>query len=72
MKVKEHFQKQQEKKFELDLSFAQWLDYYMEIPTEDELNLMEQSMMSDKPTIQSLSFTPHPLNNTYYQPLQGA
>ena len=61
MKVKEHLQKAKEKEHELDWSFAEWLDLFRNVPTSKELDEMERDSLK----ISSL-------NNTNYQPLQGA
>lgn len=61
MKVKEHLQKTKEKEHELDWSFAEWLDYFRNVPTSKELDEMERDAIK----ITSI-------NNTNYQPLQGA
>ena len=61
MKVKEHLQKTKEKEYELDWSFAEWLDYFRNVPTSKELDEMERDAIK----ITSI-------NNTNYQPLQGA
>lgn len=61
MKVKEHLQKTKEKEYELDWSFAERLDYFRNVPTIKELDDMERD---------SLKITS--INNTNYQPLQGA
>ncbi len=61
MKVKEHLQKAKEKEHELDWSFAEWLDLFRNVPTSKELDEMERD---------SLKTTS--INNTNYQPLQGA
>lgn len=60
MKVKEHFQKTQEKENQLDWSFAEWLDYFSKEPTSKELDDMERDSKLTS------------INNTNYQPLQGA
>lgn len=61
MKIKKELQEQKEKEFELDLSFSQWLDYFIKKPTNKELDDMESEIQKNKPQ-----------NNQYYQPLQGA
>ncbi len=61
MKVKEHLQKIKEKEHELDWSFAEWLDLFRNVPTSKELDEMERDAIK----ITSI-------NNTNYQPLQGA
>lgn len=61
MKVKEHLQKTKEKEHELDWSFQEWLDYFSKEPIPKELDNMERD---------SLKITS--INNTNYQPLQGA
>lgn len=61
MKVKEHLQKIKEKEYELDWSFTEWLDYFRNVPTSKELDEMERD------SLKSIS-----INNTNYQPLQGA
>jgi len=59
--VTEHLQKTTEKEFELDYSFAEWLDHFSNELTTKELYEMEKD---------SLKVTS--LNNSNYQPLQGA
>lgn len=61
MKIKNQLQKQQEKEFQENLSFAEWLDYFRNEPTSKELDDMEKE-----------SFKVTPMNNTYYHPLKGA
>ena len=61
MKVKEHLQKAKEKEHEIDWSFAEWLDLFRNVPTSKELDEMERDSLK----ISSI-------NNTNYQPLQGA
>ncbi|MFW0695931.1 hypothetical protein ACN09X_06025 [Aliarcobacter butzleri] len=61
MKVKEHLQKAKEKEHELDWSFAEWLELFRNVPTSKELDEMERDALK----ISSI-------NNTNYQPLQGA
>ncbi|OHE19774.1 MAG: hypothetical protein A2540_10000 [Sulfurimonas sp. RIFOXYD2_FULL_37_8] len=61
MKIKNQLQKQHEKDFEGNLSFAEWLDYFSKEPTSKELDDMEK---------ESLKITP--INNKHYQPLKGA
>lgn len=61
MKIKEQINKQQDKDMELaDLSFQEWLDYFSKEPTSKELDDMERESK-----IKSI-------NNTNYQPIQGA
>lgn len=60
MKVKEHLQKTKEKEFELNWSFQEWLDYFSKEPTSKELDDMERGSKITS------------INNTNYQPLQGA
>lgn len=57
MKVKELSQRQQKKVFEQNLSFEEWLDFFIKQPTRKELDEMELHASS---------------NNTNYQPRQGA
>lgn len=61
MRVNEQHQQKQEKTFEENLSFAQWLDYFSKEPTSKELDDMERE-----------SFKTTSIKNTNYQPLQGA
>ena len=63
MKLKDGLLKQQQKEFEENLSFAEWLDYFSKEPTEKELNEMDKSFNKRKV---------HSQNNPLYQPLQGA
>jgi hypothetical protein len=65
MKIKNQLQKQRDKEFELDWSFAQWLDYFRSEPTSKELDEMEKESKDKR------RFT-YPLNNPYYHPLRGA
>lgn len=60
MRVKEQHQKQVDKELELDWSFAEWLDYFSKEPTSKELDDMERDLKLIS------------INNTNYQPLQGA
>lgn len=66
MKVKEQMQKQQEKAFQEELSFAQWLDHSMDEPSNEELDAMQKEFKTKK------LYRLRPSNNTYYYPLQGA
>ena len=66
MRVKEQMQKQQEKAFQEELSFAQWLDHFMDEPSSGELVAMQKEFQTKKPNRR------HPSNNPYYYPLQGA
>lgn len=61
MKIKNRLQKQQEKEFQENLSFAEWLDYFSKELTSKELDDMERE-----------SFKITPINNKYYHPLKGA
>lgn len=65
MRVKEMSQNQQEKDFELNLSFEEWLDYYNKEPNCKELNVMEKHLNKPYSKI-------YPYNNPNYQPKQGA
>lgn len=56
MKVKERSLKNQQRDFELDISFAEWLDYFSKKPTSKEIDDMEKQSS----------------NNPNYQPLKGA
>lgn len=60
MKVKEQHQKQADKELELDWSFAEWLDHFSKEPSCKELDDMESDSKLTS------------INNTNYQPLQGA
>lgn len=61
MKIKNQLQKQQDKEFQENLSFAEWLDHFKSELTSKELDNMEK---------ESLKITP--INNKHYQPLKGA
>lgn len=61
MKKNKQLHKQQDREFELDLSFAQWLDYFSKEPTSKELDEMENTVQKNKSQ-----------NNPYYHPLKGA
>jgi len=61
MKVKEDLQKTKEKEFELDWSFQEWLNYFLKEPRSKEQGDRERE-----------SFKVTSINNTNYQPLQGA
>ena len=61
MKIKNLTHKRQEKEFQLDLSFQEWLDYFSKEPTSKELDDMENEVRKNNPQ-----------NNPYYNPLQGA
>ena len=64
MKFKDKLLKEQDKKFEKDLSFEERLDYFSKELTTKELDDMEKQIKK------SNSFQTS--NNTSYQPLQGA
>lgn len=70
MKMNNHTMLEQEKQFELDLSYAQFLKETQEEPTSDELDDMEKVFCKSK--ILKTHKHLHPLNNLYYQPLKGA
>lgn len=67
MRVKEKMQQDKDLAFEDDLSFAEYLQHYMSEPTEAELDAMEHELK-----IKSTIPSHQPLNNTYYNTLQGA
>lgn len=56
MRVKEHLLQLQEEAFKQELSFKEWLYFYMDEPTEKELNDMEKSLYRSIP---ANSKTPH-------------
>jgi hypothetical protein len=60
MHVKESYQKEQEELFAQNLSFEEWLVHYKNEP------------LSDKEIRRLRRFLKNPLNNSSYQPLQGA
>jgi len=66
MRVKEQLQKQQEKAFQEELSFAQWLNHFMDEPSNEELDAMEKEFTKKQ------LYKLQPSNNPYYFPLQGA
>lgn len=61
MRVNAQHQQEQEKTFEENLSFAQWLDYFSKEPTSQEIDDMERDYCKHTS-----------INNTNYHPLQGA
>lgn len=61
MKSNQYKQIQQQSKFEQDLCFTKWLDYFQKELTSKELNTRKKD---------SLKITS--INNLNYQPLQGA
>lgn len=61
MKIKNQLQKQQEKEFQENLSFAEWLAHFRSELTSKELDDMEREF-----------FKITPINNMHYQPLKGA
>ncbi len=65
-KVKDKLTQQQDKEFELDLGYEEWLKDNFKEPREDEINRMERRL--DKPFFLSTK----PLNNETYNPLKGA
>lgn len=67
MRVKEQMQEEREVAFREDVSFAEWLDYFSNEPTSQELDAMEQALQ-----IKSTPLVSHPFNNTHYNTLQGA
>lgn len=65
MKLKDKLQKEQDNEFEQDLSFEEWLDFFIKEPTKKEIDDMEKQI--DK----SNQFKA--TNNISYHPfLQGA
>jgi len=70
MKINMQTMLEQEKQFELDLSYAEYLRETNPPLSSDELDDME------KVFCESTILKPHkylkPLNNLYYQPLRGA
>lgn len=64
-----HTMLEQEKQFELDLSYAQFLKETQEEPTSDELDDMEKVFCKSKILKRS---TLSPINTLTYQPLIGA
>ena len=56
MRVKEMTLKNQQRDFELDMSFAEWLDYFSKKPSSEELDEMNKQSS----------------NNPNYQPLKEA
>jgi hypothetical protein len=72
MKMNQSYQTQQEEAFKQELSFKEWLHYYMSEPTEQELNDMEKLLFVSIPPN---SKTSHhlPSNSQHYNnPLKGA
>ena len=61
MKIKNQLQKQQDKEFQENLSFAERLDHFRSELNSKELDDMERE-----------SFKITPINNKHYQPLKGA
>ncbi|MGM0519840.1 MAG: hypothetical protein ACQERD_09390 [Campylobacterota bacterium] len=60
MKVKEQLEKNKEKEEALDWSFQEWLNHFSNEPTSKEIDNMEKESKTTS------------INNSYYQPLQGA
>jgi len=71
-KIKEHLMLQQEREFELDLSYAEWLRDNVTEPTEEELNKMEQDLSNKPHFVRNQIITQQHLNNINYTPKQGA
>jgi len=70
-KVKDKLIQQQDKEFELDLSYQEWLRDNFNQPSEDEINMMEQDCNKSNPINNQIIAT-KPLNNQTYNPLKGA
>ncbi len=65
MKLKDKLQKEQDNEFEQDLSFEEWLDFFIKEPTKKEIDDMEKQIEKSN----SFKAT----NNISYHPfLQGA
>ena len=44
MKLKDKLQKEQDNEFEQDLSFEEWLDFFIKEPTKKEIDDMEKQI----------------------------
>jgi hypothetical protein len=70
MKTNTNTMLEQERQFEHDLSYAEFLKQNNPEPTGDELDDMEKVFCKAK--VLKTHNHLHPLNNLYYQPLKGA
>ena len=68
MKLKEHYQKQQQKEFDEYVGYEEWLRDNITVPNEDEINDMEQKFCSSHLCKKSIYI---PINTLSYQPLKG-
>jgi hypothetical protein len=72
-KVKDMFMKQLESEIEFELSYQEWLRDSFVKPSNDELDDMEQDCIAQTCFQETSNIIIHkPLNNSNYQPLQGA
>jgi len=66
MKVKEHYIQEQQREFELDLSYAEWLRDNFSEPSEVELDLMEEDFLQSSSADNQI-IAHKPLNNFNYE-----
>jgi hypothetical protein len=67
------FMKQLESEIEFELSYQEWLRDSFVKPSNDELDDMEQDCIAQACFQETSNIITHkPLNNSNYQPLQGA
>ena len=67
-KVKEQMMHEQEREFELELSYQEWLRDNIAEPTSDELDEMEHDFTKKPHFVRNRIITQRPLNNTNYYP----
>ena len=67
-KVSEYYLQQQEQKFALDLSYAEWLRDNQSEPSEEELHEMEEDFYKSS-AVKNRIVTHKSLNNKHYQPI---
>ena len=71
MKVKDLMIQEQQDKFELDLSYQEWLRDNLMEPSENELNEMEEDFNKSS-AVSNRIITHKHLNNINYDPTIGA
>jgi len=69
-KISEHYTKEQENEFALDLSYQEWLRDNVQEPSESELDEMEQDLLNKSCFLSNQIITHQAVNNTNYNPLE--
>jgi len=69
-KSSENYMQKQEKEFELDLSYQEWLRDNTQEPSENELDEMEQDLLNKSCFLSNQIITHQAVNNTNYNPME--